>query len=359
MEQPQNAVFVITEENRCPLYSVGDEIALENGVLTFPMAKSTCLSFVEALFTGNYDDNRDREKYESQSALRCKGCDGYVHFEVKKLQTYVTRQMRMLEAVEKKEKLKENSHFAFVLRELEVFSVLTDDDLLDITALFQLREYPWQFPIVQKGDLSARFNVLISGGAEVISDEGIAVAQLSTGDIFGEMSLLSGSAASSSVVVTEPCTVAEMSRKDFNSALERFPGLHKLFYKLMVQRLMEMNELHAEEKSQSMTGQLSEVHPIELCQLINSGQKTGVLKITGTEDRAEAIFNKGELVSMNCSSARGREGLAKMLTINIGKFVFSSGLTPAQRTLDPVGHFMSLLLECLQEIDDKNDLNVE
>lgn len=362
MARKQNVVFVITEESRCPLYSVGDEITLDNGVLTFPMVKSTCLSFVKALLGGNYGDNAEHADAEyggQNSVLRCEACDGYVQFEVKRQQNYVTRQMRMLATVEKKEKLKENSHFASILRELEVFSVLSDDDLIDITTLFHLREYPWQFPLVQKGDLTASFNVLISGTAEVVNDDGIAVAQLKVGDIFGEMSLLSGSATNSSVVVTEPCTVAEMSRKDFNSALDRFPDLHKLFYKLMVRRIVEMNEVHAQELSQSMSGQVCEVHPIELCQLIHSGRKTGLLRIATAEDKAEAVFHKGELVSMNCNDLSGREGLVHMLKIKEGKFTFASGLTPFQKKLAPIGHFMSLLLECLQEIDDNNEPGLE
>lgn len=352
MINKKNAVFVITEESRCPLYAAGDEIILDKGALTFPKAKSTCLHFVKALLGENHGDASQAESRGDSSLTRCSTCDGYIDFEMKQQQSHATKQMRMLVAVEKKEKMKENSHFAFLLRELEVFSVLSDDDLLDLTTLFDLREYPWQFPVIQKGDVTARFNVLISGAAEVISDDGIAVAELNVGDIFGEMSLLSGSVANSSVVVTEPCTVAEMSEKDFNEALERFPGLHKLFYKLMVQRVMEMNALHAQEMSQSMAGQISEIHPIELCQLINSGQKTGVLYIVTTEDKAEAIFNKGELVSMDCNGVTGREGLVKMLKLTTGKFTFTSGITPAQRSLPPIGHFMTLLLECLKDIDD-------
>lgn len=356
MVNKKNAVFVITEESRCPLYSTGDEISLANGALAFPTAKKTCLSFVQALLQENYGNVAASESVGKNSFTRCSTCDGYVHFEVKQQQSHATQQMRMLAAVEKKEKMKENSHFAFVLRELEVFSVLNDDDLLDLTTLFDLREYPWQFPIIQKGDVTARFNVLISGAAEVISDDGIAVAELKTGDIFGEMSLLSGSVANSSIVAIEPCSVAEMSEKDFNDALERFPGLHKLFYKLMVTRVMEMNELHALEVSQSMAGQVSEIHPIELCQLINSGQKSGVLQIATADEKAEAVFHKGELVSMDCNAVGGRDGLVKMLKITAGKFVFTSGLTTHQRGLEPIGHFMTLLLECLQAIDDNNEL---
>ena len=41
--QFRNAVFIISEEKRCPLYNVGEELRINDDALTLPPAKSTCL----------------------------------------------------------------------------------------------------------------------------------------------------------------------------------------------------------------------------------------------------------------------------------------------------------------------------
>ena len=45
--QFRNGVFVIIEEQHCPLYNVGEEITVDGGVMRLPAAKSTCLTLVQ------------------------------------------------------------------------------------------------------------------------------------------------------------------------------------------------------------------------------------------------------------------------------------------------------------------------
>ncbi|RPH37954.1 MAG: Crp/Fnr family transcriptional regulator, partial [Desulfobulbaceae bacterium] len=42
--QFRNGVFIITEEDHCPLYNVGEELKVSEGILTLPIAKPTCLT---------------------------------------------------------------------------------------------------------------------------------------------------------------------------------------------------------------------------------------------------------------------------------------------------------------------------
>ena len=85
--QFRNGVFIITEERHCPLYNVGEELTVEEGVLTLPAAKPTCLTLTNDLIKFASEDiayehylhgSRKKTKFE------CGGCSGIIRFEFKK-----------------------------------------------------------------------------------------------------------------------------------------------------------------------------------------------------------------------------------------------------------------------------------
>lgn len=354
----KNGVFVITEEKKCPLYNVGEELSVEEGILTLPASKPTCLILAqdllgitspETLFAQHKTGGDEKVKFE------CGGCSGIIRFEFKKEKGFATLQMKLLAASERKEKVKKMSKFASMLRNVEIFEPLSDDDLIDLAVLLELKEYPWQFPVTQKGDPDGRFCVIITGKAEVVDEHGVAVATLHEGDVFGEMSLLSGERVTSTVMAVEPCQIAEMSQKNFKHILNRFPVLHIFFYKLMVSRINEVNRQRAEELSSGMVGQLSDIGTVELCQLINSSQKTGKLQIEDQDKRVIATFNEGELVDIDAGAVTGKEAFYRMLSLDKGRFKFTQGLTAAEKQLDVIGGFMGMLLEGMKKIDDQKN----
>ena len=218
--------------------------------------------------------------------------------------------------------------------------------------MLEIREYPWQFPITQKGDPEGRFCVIISGKAEVVDEHGVALATLYEGDVFGEMSLLSGERVTSTIMASEPCEIAEMSQKNFRHTLNRFPVLHIFFYKLMVSRITAINAKRAEELSSGMVGQLSDIGIIELFQLINSSQKIGKLQVDFQDRRATATFNEGELVDIQFGGLEGKKAFYAMMALVDGRFIFTQGLTAAEKRLDVVGGFMGMLLEGMKQIDE-------
>ncbi len=355
-QQFRNGIFIITEEIKCPLYNSGEEFIIDGGILALPTARPTCLTLAQDLAKIVSPDTLFEQYHagsDSKVKFECSGCSGIIRFEFKKKKGYATLQMKLLAASERKAKVKEMSAFASLLRDVEIFEPLSDDDLIDLAVLLDLKEYPWQFPITQKGDPDGRFCVIISGKAEVIDEHGIALATLNQGDVFGEMSLLSGDRVTSTVVAAEPCQIAEMSQKNFKHVLDRFPVLHIFFYKLMVSRINEVNRQRAEELSSGMVGQLSDIGPVELCQLINSSQKTGKLQIDYNDRRIIAIFNEGELVALEDGGYSGKAAFFRMLTLEKGRFKFTQGLSRAEKKLDVIGGFMAMLLEGMKKIDDR------
>ncbi len=356
--QFRKGVFIITEENHCPLYNVREELKLSDGILTLPASKPTCLTLAKELLAiastdSSYENFTHGKNHKAK--FECGGCTGLIRFEYKKDRGFATLQMKLLAATERREKIKGTSNFAGLLRSVEIFSTLTSEDLLDLATLLELNDFPWQFPIAQKGDPGDRLFILLSGKAEVIDENGVAIAELQEGEVFGEMSLLSGDRVSATIMTAETCQIAVMNQKNFRHVLNRFPALQIFFYKLLVSRITKMNMQRAEELSSGMVGQLSDISPIELCQMINSNQKTGKLNIESEDRRAMVMFNEGELVDIELDGLTGKEAFYKILSIDTGRFNFSQGLTAREKSLDVIGGFMGMLMEGMKRLDDSND----
>ena len=355
--QFRNGIFIITEEDHCPLYNVREELKLSDGILTLPAGKLTCLILAKELIAIASADS-SYENYSQGSTQKakfeCGGCTGLIRFEYKKDKGFATLQMKLLIAAERRDKIKGASNFAGLLRSVDIFSSLSAEDLLDLTTLLEFNDYPWQFPIAQKGDPGDRLYILLSGKAEVIDDHGVAIADLNKGEVFGEMSLLSGDRVSTTIMTAEPCQVAVMNHKNFRHVLNRFPALQVFFYKLLVSRITKMNVQRAEELSSGMVGQLSDISPVELCQMINSNQKTGKLNLESGDKRAMIIFNEGELVHAEIEGLAGKDAFYKILAIDNGRFNFSQGLTELEKSLPVLGGFMGMLMEGMKHIDDSH-----
>jgi CRP-like cAMP-binding protein len=354
----RNGIFIITEDNHCPLYNVGEELRIHEGILTLPVAKPTCMTLANELiriasesetFERLEDGERKKTKFD------CGGCTGLIRFEFKKEKGFSTLQMKLLAASERKEKIKNVARFAGLLRTIDIFEPLKDDDLLDLATLLKLEDYPWGFPIVQKGDPGINLYIIVSGKVDVLDDEGITLAELGRGQVFGEMSLLSGDPVTTTILAAEPSKLAIMNAKDFRHILTRFPALQVFFYKLLVSRITAVNLQRAEELASGMIGQIADIPIVELCQMINSNQKTGILKLEYDEIRATLMFYEGELVYAEMQNLLGKEAFFKILAMRNGRFKFSQGLSAAQKRNNVVGGFMALIMEGMKRLDDIDD----
>jgi CRP/FNR family transcriptional regulator, cyclic AMP receptor protein len=354
--QFRNGVFIITEESHCPLYNVGEEFIVSEISLSFPTAKATCLILAHDIF-GIVSEDVSFEKFskgESQRAkFECGGCTGIIRFEFKKEKEFSTLQMKLLVAAERKDKIKIVAKFAGLLRSIDLFKMLTDDDLLDLATLLVLENYEWGFPIAQKGDPGTNLFIIISGRVEVVDDDGVTLAEMGKGEVFGEMSLLTGDTVNATILAAEPCRIAKMSRKNFRHILNRFPALQVFFYKLLVSRITAVNLKRAEELGSGMVGQLTDISPVELCQMINSIQKTGRLIIDSNDIKALLLFYEGEVLQASYNEIKGREAFYRILAMTKGRFKFIQGLTASEKKRDVIGGFMAMLMEGMRRIDDR------
>lgn len=353
----RNGVFVITEERHCPLYNVGEEIYVDDGVMRLPAAKSTCLTLAQDIIHLVSEDIAYEQYLQGsrkKNTFECSGChDGRIGFEYKQEKEFATVQMKLLAAAERKEKLKDISQFAGLLREIQIFQPLSDEDLLDLATLLKLEKCPWGFPILQKGDVGDHLYIILSGRVEVMDEDGVTLAEMGKGAVFGEMSLLSGETVTTTIMAAEPTELATLSKKNFRHMQVRFPDLQVFFYKLLVGRITTINRQRAEELSSGMVGQFSDIPPVELLQMINSNQKTGYLKIEVGTGKGQLLFNEGELVFAVFDGKDSLDAFYAVLALKEGRFKFVQGLSREDMRYEPLGGFMGMLMEGMKRLDDQ------
>ncbi len=354
--QFRNGVFIITEEKNCPLYNTGEEMEVNEGAFKLPASKPTCLVLAKDVIELVSDDiafESLQQGASKKTKFECGGCDGIIRFEFKKEKGYATLQMKLLAAAERKGKIRLVANYAGTLRSISLFSSLSDDDLLDLSTLLEFADFEWGFPIAQRGDPGSRLYIIISGRVEVVDDDGVVLAEMGPGDVFGEMSLLSGERVTATIIAAEPCEIATMSQKNFRHILTKFPALQIFFYKLLVNRITTVNIQRAEELSSGMVGQLSDISVVELCQMINSNQKTGYLKLESADSSGRLVFNEGEIIKAHIGMAEGKEAFYDILDLTEGRFKFIQGLSRSEKKLPVIGGFMGMLLEGMKRLDDR------
>jgi CRP-like cAMP-binding protein len=351
----RNGVFIITEERYCPLYNAGEEIYVDGGVMRLPAGKSTCLTLAQDIIRLVAEDvayEHFLQGAKQKTKFECGGCEGRIGFEFKQEKEFATVQMKLLAATQRKEKLHDLSQFAGLLRNIQIFKPLSDDDLLDLATLLKLEKCPWGFPVLQKGDVGNHLYIILSGRIEVMDEDGVTLAEMGKGDVFGEMSLLSGEAVTTTIMAMEPTELATLSKKNFHHMQVRFPALQVFFYKMLVGRITTINQQRAEELSSGMVGQLADIPPVELLQMINSNQKTGSLKIEIGKDKAQLQFNEGELVHALFGGKEGLEAFYAVLALKDGRFKFVQGLSRHDKQHKAIGSFMGMLMEGMKRLDD-------
>lgn len=358
--QFRNAVFVISEEKRCPLYNVGEELRINDDALTLPPAKSTCLilavDIIDIVSQKTILEQFERGKVK-KNKFQCGGCRGTINFEFKKEKVFATPQMKLLADAIKREKIKPITGYVGILRRNELFNSLSENDMLDLVALLEFENVNSGVSIVKKGEVGTHLYILLSGSVNVMDEEEVTLAQITPGGVFGEVSLLTGDRVTSTVVAAEPSNIAMLSRKDFKHVLKRFPRLQTYLYKLQAKRIREINLMRGQELSSGMAGLISDMPPAELFQMLNANRKDGHLRFDLGDRKGVVIFCDGEVVHAQLAEKTGVDAFYEILGFDEGRFKFIQGISDAERERSAIGGFMGMLMEGMKRLDDEADDN--
>jgi len=354
----RNAIFVVTEERFCPIYNVSDEFNVLRDALTIPGVKPTCLILMRQIMriTEGQEVMKRHSVFGSQKVkFECGGCSGLIRFEFKKEKEYATSQMKLLASAQKRAANSELSEFTGMLKTFPMFSPLSDNDLYDLFTLLRFKRYNPDELILRKGDPGANLYIVLTGKVEVVDDTGESITEMESGGVFGEMSLLTGAPVVTSVYSRGVTRLAALTSKDFKHVLHRYPVLHVFFYRLLIERAGKISKDMDTEISSSMSGDLSEVHVVELFQMINSSQKTGKVELKLSNRSANVLFNEGEIIYADYGKQQGKEAIFALLGVTSGKFVYSPGIPAEAEDNDVIGGFMGLVMEGMQRLDEESD----
>jgi len=136
------------------------------------------------------------------------------------------------------------------LAEIPFFSTLPSDGLDRLRQLADVRFYAAGSVICRKGEAGSTFFAVAAGGVDVQlgleCDAGKASISLRPGQVFGEMSLLSGMPISATVVAARDTRVYALSKECFLELLETQPALHQGLVQMFIERIRHRSSFPSE-----------------------------------------------------------------------------------------------------------------
>jgi C4-dicarboxylate-specific signal transduction histidine kinase len=132
------------------------------------------------------------------------------------------------------------------LRKFDMFENLTADELSLIAKEAEIREFG-EGEVVCMEDSESDTMFFIDAGSVGISKRGVSIAQLSAGEYFGEMSLITGDPRNATVTALESSVLLEVSAPVFHVIIERSPRAMRNLLSTYDERLRRHNEKVVEQ----------------------------------------------------------------------------------------------------------------
>lgn len=330
----------IIGDNECPLYSEGDEFEISGTALIHPGEKSVCLILADDFIRKFRDDAKRLPK----DTFYCSGCIGRIRLDYR-IDLFTKTPLP-------NKKKTDLAGIVNKLREFEVFEFLDKPDVEHVISFLKLKKYGKSDIVIRKGEPGRHLFIIVSGRVEVLEENSVSIATLGPGEVFGEMSLLSGNPVGATIRVVEPARILFINRRNFKQILNKFPAFQMYFSRLLVQRLSVTNTVRAEESSSGMTGGLSEMLPSEIFQSLNSNQKTGMIDMDLSRGSARVSFRDGEVVHASYDKLEGKSAFFEILKEKEGRFNFKPLLPDEHKLDEPLGDFMWLLMEGVRVTDE-------
>ena len=354
-------VFKLTTESKCPLYNEGDIFKLSGNALlkkveeekTFittsivrlPDSKQNC-----PILVGDFNNlliNYEKIDRIPSAEIQCSGCEGAIRLQPE-------RQTGRQPSTTGEFRLQNKEAVTSFLSNLPIFRSLSGHDIRVILPLLKLKRFVKEKVVIRKGESARHFYIILAGAVEVLDEQNACLSKLAKGDIFGEMSLISGDAVGATIKVAETAVVALITEEDFKSLLNKYPSVQMFLTRNLTKRLTESNTLRTEEIASGMSGKLSELPALELLQALNLSQKTGVLTLSISEGSATLFLRDGNLLSVLYKDFEGKQALCEALKEKEGRFKFVPNLPDDQKDAPVMGPMMEILLDTSRMLDEQS-----
>jgi len=351
------SVFVIVGGQGCPLYSKDERFTLSGLTLSGPVNRPSCILLVQDIIESvikNMDKAASDTGRDQEKIFFCSGCSGnFIKLAQRLKNKNQSLQAQVLEKMERLEQFKATSDLADLLNTFSFFHDLDKQSVQDIIAVMKADSFKEGEVILTQGRQGKNLYIIVAGKVAVIDAKGIVINSLGKGEIFGEMSLLSGNKTNATVKAVEPLTALVLSRKDINSLLIKHPNLQETFTRLIIQRLYSADAKKVNVHTAGITGRLNELPASELFQMFHENGKTGLIEMILSKGKALVEFVKGEIVRAEYHNLTGQEAFFDILREADGQFRFISSPPPEKMPKAPIGTFMKILMEGLRLLDEE------
>lgn len=154
---------------------------------------------------------------------------------------------RMRETRQQKTKLQGLEQHFQLLRRIDLFSPLTDNELRSLASRLKPIPYVAGSILARQGDVGDYLFIVASGRVAVwLETRGSRhlLAELGQGEVIGEMSLMTGEARQATVTARTYVNCYVLDKAGFQETLERRPELADTFAQLLAARKQELTALH-------------------------------------------------------------------------------------------------------------------
>jgi CRP/FNR family transcriptional regulator, cyclic AMP receptor protein len=123
-----------------------------------------------------------------------------------------------------------------LLQDVALFAGCSKRELSDIARITDEIDLPAGETLIIQGERGKQLFVLVSGSVDVVQD-GEKVPPRGGTEVYGEISLISGSPATATVTTTTPARALVIAPRDFKTLLERSPSIQLRVLQSLSERL--------------------------------------------------------------------------------------------------------------------------
>jgi CRP-like cAMP-binding protein len=207
--------------------------------------------------------------------------------------------------------------------------------------------------IITQGSEASSLFMVDEGEVEVVksgSREEAVLAILGPGEVFGEMSILTGDPTSATVRARTACRINALDKERLEAMLVVEPLLGREFSRLLATRIRQQSDTVEAGLDKSIFGSLAMVDPADLVQTMHSARRTGKLTLQKGTDTGEITFVDGSLRAARHGDDLGLEALYEVMSWRDGRFVFDKGEFELIGAIE--GDTMGILMEVMRQIDE-------
>ena len=117
------------------------------------------------------------------------------------------------------------------LKTVDIFSHLTPIELTNVAEKITKRQFVAGDVVIRQGESGEEF-YLISDGTVDVMREGHEVAQLGSGDFFGEAALITGEPRNATVVANDNVETYVLAKAEFQAAIEASRSFRDQLYRV-------------------------------------------------------------------------------------------------------------------------------